>query len=196
MSGVPVLGFGTPHIYKRQIYMQKTAPKGGLSKSLVNRLRLVLSVEFDDEVRFHVNSERHIGQARTTYECRGHFVVVCFDVIRHVTLSQLGGFEDNCELFGAITHFDHVTLFHAVGGDVHALAVHGHVTVVHELTGCKHGCDEFRTVDNGVKAGFEQTDEVFASVATTLIIAELILDDFTVTPAGGLRMAGHGGLAA
>lgn len=60
--------------------------------------RSVLRVEFDDEVRFHHHRIRHIAKTRCANKSRGHFRMVCFDVIRHVTLGKLGRFQYNGEL--------------------------------------------------------------------------------------------------
>ena len=86
-------------------------------------------------------------------------------IVRHVTLGQLNRFQNGCHLLRTITHFDHVAFLHAIGRDVHFLAVHTHVAVVDELTGCKHGRHKFGAVDNSVKAAFQQTNQVFTGVA-------------------------------
>ena len=103
------------------------------------RRRLVLRVEFDDQVRFHHDRVRHIAQARCAHEGRGHFRVIRVDVVRHITLGQSNSFQNNSQLLGLVTDFDHVAFFDAVGRDVDPLAVHFDVAVVHELTCGKHG---------------------------------------------------------
>ena len=86
-------------------------------------------------------------------------------VIRHITLWQLCGLDDNGQLLGAVTHFDHIALFHAVGRNVDLFAIHFDVAVIHELTRSEHSWDELRTVHNRVQTTFEQTDQVFTCIA-------------------------------
>ena len=86
------------------------------------------------------------------------------DVVRHITLCQLNGFQQNCELLGFVTNRDHVAFFDTVRRDVHFLAVHFHVAVVHELTGRENGWHELGAVDNGVQTTLKQTDQVLTSV--------------------------------
>ena len=127
--------------------------------------RPLAGIEFDDQVRFHDHRVRHVRKARGAHEGRGQLVVVDFDVVGNVTLRQLGRFEDCGHLLGLLADLDHVAFLHAVGGDVHLLAVHAHVAVVHELAGGEHGGHELRAIDHGIKATLEQTDQVFAGIA-------------------------------
>ena len=61
----------------------------------IDRPNLELArVEFDDQVRFHDDRVRHVGQGRNAGEGRDHLVVVDFDVVRNVTLGELDRFEN------------------------------------------------------------------------------------------------------
>ena len=125
---------------------------------------LVLRVEFDDQVRFHDDRVRYVGQARLAYVCRFHLAVVSVDVVRNVTLCQLSCFQQNGHLLGLLANFDHVTFFNTVGRDVDALAVHQDVAVVYELTSSENCRNELGAVNNGVQTTLEQTNQVFTCV--------------------------------
>src|SRR3954447_10175950 len=57
-------------------------------------------IEFDDQMRLHLNRERHIRQMRNAEELRGHLAMIDVDVIRHVAFGELVGFENHGELLG------------------------------------------------------------------------------------------------
>jgi hypothetical protein len=90
----------------------------------------------------------------------GHLGMVGLDVVRHVTLGQLNGLQHGGHLLGLLADLDHVAFLHAVGGDVHALAVHRDVAVVHELARGEDGRHELRAVDDGVETALQQADQV------------------------------------
>ena len=55
---------------------------------------------------------------------------------------------------------DHITGFALVAGDVDDAAIHGHVAMVHQLTGTGDGGSEAETEANVVEAVFQQLEKV------------------------------------
>ena len=87
----------------------------------------------------------------------GHRLGIDLDVVGRVALGELQGFQHQGHVSRALAHADHVAGLHAVGGDVHPLAVHQHVAVVDELAGGEHrrhelGADR-RWRPGGIPAG-------------------------------------------
>jgi hypothetical protein len=127
----------------------------------------------------------HIAEARGAHEGRGHLGMVGVDVVRHVTLGKLNGLQHGGHLLGLLADLDHVAFLHAVGGDVHALAVHRDVAVVHELARGEDGRHELRAVDDGVETALQQADQKLTGVAALTLgvgedAAELLLGQVAV----------------
>src|SRR3569623_1623 len=122
-------------------------------------------IEFDDEVRLHLNREGDFRQVRNARELRRLLAVIDFDEVRHVALGELVGFEHYCELLGSVLDLDDVADLHLVAGDVDALAVHLDVAVVDELAGGEHRRYELGAIDDGVETALEEADQVLARVA-------------------------------
>lgn len=59
---------------------------------------------------------------------------------------------------------DLVALFHEVGGDVHGLAVHGKVTVQHQLAGFLAAHRKARAVDDIVQSAFKMPKQILTVV--------------------------------
>src|SRR5215217_2223977 len=142
---------------------KRAAPKSG--PFAVDTSFRLARVEFDDEVRFHLDRVRHVRQGGHAGIGSDHLVVVDFHIVRHIAFGELDGFENDGELLGTLTDFDLVADLDLVGRNVHALAVDRYVAMGHELTGGKHGGHELGAVDDGVEARLEQADQVFTSVA-------------------------------
>lgn len=142
-------------------------------------------IEFDDQVRFHDDGVRHVGENRYADEGRDHLVVISFDVVRNVAFSERNRFENGYELLGLFLDFDDVARLATVGTDVDADAVDLDVAVVDELTGSKDRRNELGAVDDRVEARFEQADQVFRGVTLAAVSfgedrAELLLADVAV----------------
>ena len=60
---------------------------------------------------------------------------------------------------------DLVALFHEVGGDVHGLAVHGKVTVQHQLAGFLAAHRKARAVDDIVQSAFKDPKQILTGDA-------------------------------
>ena len=111
--------------------------------------------------------------------------MVDFEIIGHVTLARLGGFEDQGEILGLRLHRNLVAFLALIGGDVDALAVDPDMAVIDQLARGERGRSEFEAIDDGVQPALEQADQVFRGVAATahgLVIqpAELLLTDIAV----------------
>jgi hypothetical protein len=100
-------------------------------------------------------------------------------------LGQVDGLEHQGHVARPLAHGDHVAHLHAVGRDVHPLAVDGDVAVVDELARGERGRHELGAIDHRVQTAFQQRDEVFRGIALAaggLVIdaAELLLGDVAV----------------
>ena len=136
-------------------------------------------------VRFHLDGERHVGQARDTSESRRHLVVIGFDVVRHVALGELDRFQHDHQLLRLFAHFDNVARLAAVRTDVDAAAVHIDVAVIDELAGGKDRRDELGAINDSVETQLQKTDQVFRGVALAAVclfidFAELLFGDVAV----------------
>ncbi|QTK78230.1 hypothetical protein AT6N2_C0307 [Agrobacterium tumefaciens] len=136
-------------------------------------------------MRFHDDRVRNVGKRRNAGVGRNHLVVVNFDVVGNVTLSELNGFQNGDELLGLLTNFDNVARLAAVGTDVDANAVNRDVAMVDELTRSENGRNELGAVDDGVQTRLEQADQVFRSIALATVCfveggAELLFAQFAV----------------
>lgn len=115
-------------------------------------------------MRFHDDRIRYVAESRNTSEGSNHLVVVGFDVVRNVALSQTNRFQNGNELLRLLTNFNDVASLATVRTDVDADAVHGHVAVVHELAGSENGRNELGAIDDRVQTGLQKTDQVFRGV--------------------------------
>src|SRR5581483_8480399 len=115
-------------------------------------------IEFDDQMRLHLNRERHVRECRDANEFCGHLAVVDFEEIRHVALGELAGFEHVGELLGGFLDLDEVADLQLVAGDVDLATVHLDVAVVDELARGKHGGNELGAENHGVETALEKTD--------------------------------------
>ncbi len=80
-----------------------------------------------------------LGEVRHAGELRRPLGVIGFDVVRHVALGELAGFDHEGELLRGFLDLDHVAGLDAVARDVDALAVHLDVAVVDELARRENG---------------------------------------------------------
>src|SRR5262249_41351804 len=55
-------------------------------------------IEFDDQMRLHLHRERHVREARHALKLRGHLGVIGLDIVGHVALGKLRGFQHMREL--------------------------------------------------------------------------------------------------
>ncbi|CUX12529.1 hypothetical protein AGR8A_Cc30543 [Agrobacterium fabrum str. J-07] len=161
---------------------KKAAPRGGFLNTETRRLT---RVEFDDQVRFHDDRVRNVGESRNAGVGGNHLVVINFDVVGNVTLSELNGFENRHQLLGLLTNFDNVASLATVRTDVDANAVNRDVAMVDELTRCENSRNELGAVDDGVQTRLEQADQVFRSIALATVCfveggAELLFAQFAV----------------
>ncbi len=107
------------------------------------------------------------------------------EVIRQVPLRAADRLEHQRHLPRLLADLDDVALLDLVGRDVHPLAVHRHVAVVHELARGEHRRHEFRAVDHRVETALEQADQVLRRVALDPVglgvdAAELLLGQIAV----------------
>ena len=98
---------------------------------------------------------------------------------------RLQGLQDQRQLAALGLDLNLVAVLHHVGRDVHPLAVHQDMAVVHELAGGEDGRHELGAVDHRVQAALQHLDEVLAGVALAapgllVIAAELALADVAV----------------
>src|SRR5258705_8266794 len=56
-------------------------------------------IEFDDQMRLHLDREGHVRQSGDAGELRRHLGVIDFEEIGHVALGKLNGFQNGGELF-------------------------------------------------------------------------------------------------
>ena len=85
-------------------------------------------------------------------------------------------------LLGTLADIDDVVLGDLVGRHVDVLAVHGEVTVGHQLASLAAGACQTSAVDDVVQAGLEQDDQVVtglarAAVRLLVVAAELTLEN-------------------
>src|SRR4029078_2205284 len=116
-------------------------------------------VEFDHEVRFHLDRIRDVGEGCNTRQRDRHLVVIGVDVVRHVALGALDGFEYESQLLGLLFDLDHIANTDAIARYRDAMTVDRHMAVADELTGREHGRNEFGAVHESVKPALKQTDE-------------------------------------
>ena len=73
---------------------RNAAPLAGTRRDgFASRGGSVLGVVFHDQVRFHMHRIGHVAEAGGAHEGRGHLGMVDFQVVRHVALGELHGFE-------------------------------------------------------------------------------------------------------
>ncbi len=142
-------------------------------------------IEFDDEVRFHLDGVRHIRKGRNAGIGRNQLVMVDFDVFRNITFCELYSFENDNQLLRLFANFNNVTGLQAVGLDVDAATVHIHVAMVDELAGSEDRRNKLGAIYDCVEARFQQTDQVFTGVALAASgffvgLAELLFGDVAV----------------
>src|SRR5690606_7007449 len=102
-------------------------------------------------------------------ELRRHLLMIDFDVVRHVALGALHGFENNGELLRFRAHLNHITLAHTIARHVDTLAIHKHMAVAHELAGGENGRHELGAVNDRIETTLEQADQKLARVTTTAV---------------------------
>jgi hypothetical protein len=56
-------------------------------------------IEFDDQMRLHLHREGHIGETGDAGVLRGQLGVIDLEVVGHVALGKLDGFQNDGELF-------------------------------------------------------------------------------------------------
>ena len=81
-----------------------------------------------------------------------------------------------------LTHLDDVAHLHQEGGDVHALAVDGEVTVGHQLTSLTAGHGEAQAIHHVVQAALDESQQILTGLAghtggLLVVHVELLLHD-------------------
>jgi uncharacterized membrane protein YedE/YeeE len=127
--------------------------------------RSVLGVVFHNQIRFHHYWIRHIRQDRHADKLGPHLAVIDIQIFRCIALGRGNGFQNNTQLLGAITHFDHVAFFHPVRRDIDPLTVDSDMAVIDELTRSKNRYNEFGAVNNRIQTALQQTDQVLTGIA-------------------------------
>src|SRR4051812_43961533 len=99
-------------------------------------------IEFDDQMRLHLHRERHVGECGDADELRGHLGMIDLDVVGHVALAKLVGFEHEGELLGGFLDLDEVAGLNLIACDIDLAAIGLDVAVVDELARGEHRGDE------------------------------------------------------
>jgi hypothetical protein len=135
--------------------------------------------------RRNLHRVRHIAQSRDARELGGAGLVIGLDIVRHVPLGQLGGFENRRQLLGFRRQLDHIAGLEPHRWDGDPLAIDLDMAVAHELAGGMNGRDEFGAIDDGVDPPLEKPDQMLRSIARhargfRIEIAELALGNIGV----------------
>ena len=67
-------------------------------------------IELDDEVGFHHDRIWYIRELRNASEADGHLIVIRFEIVWHVALGALHGFQHEDEAARLFAHFDDIAL--------------------------------------------------------------------------------------
>jgi hypothetical protein len=81
------------------ILKQKGPGKTGAFDLVTRRQSKSARIEFNDQMRLHLDRERHVRQSGDAGELCRHLGVIDFEEIGHVALGKLNGFQNGSELF-------------------------------------------------------------------------------------------------
>jgi len=152
----------------------------GRLKFVLSGTPLLAGVELNDELHVHDGGDLLDGGDA------GHLA----GELGGVNLQPVGGGGAGGQLHEAVGqslgaslggHADHVAGLAGVGGDVHLLAIHGHVAVGDHLTGSGAGGGKVQAVDDVVEAELQQLQEDIAGHAAAaggflIVLAELAFE--------------------
>src|SRR5690606_9475779 len=115
--------------------------------------------------RLHLYCIGHVRKKWNAIIGSDHLIVIDFDIIRNITLSELNSFKNDSKLLRLFADFNNITDLEAVGLNVDATAIHIHVTMVDELACGKNSRNELCTIHDCIQTRFKKTDQVFTSIA-------------------------------
>src|SRR6266404_2145 len=161
----------------------ETSPRRGLVGGTTSTG--LARIELDDEVGVDRHWIGDVGELGCAHEPALHSIGVDLEIIGHVALARLHGFEHDHHLLGLAAQLDRVVVLDLIGGDVDPSAVDRDMAVIDELARGEGGGDEFHPVDDGIEAALQEFDEVLAGVALAprgLLVeaTELTLADIAV----------------
>ncbi len=141
-------------------------------------------VEFDHEVRFHLNWVWNVFEFRRAKECCLACFCIDFDILRNIALRRFQCRDNQSHLTGLFLDLDLVAWANLVRTDCYCLTVNRYVTVGYELTGSKDCRYEFRTVDDCIQTALKQADQVFAGVAFQTNVFLIVTVEFLLADVG------------
>lgn len=121
-------------------------------------------IEFDDQIRFHLDGIRHFVKRRDADE-RNLCGAVSRDVIGNVAFRQALSLNDERHFNGLAAQTDFVANVHPPRRNIALYAIDQHMAVADKLTGSKHGWCELRTINDGGKAPFKKADQILRCIA-------------------------------